>query len=82
MPTMIDTVKKWIGQIVEVGLLLIALGIVLQILFGSGGQPVFFVGGIVTNLMFLIDQLGANGLVGLIALAIILWLFMKKAPEA
>jgi hypothetical protein len=79
---MIDTVKKWIGQIVEVGLLLIALGIVLQILFGSGGQPVFFVGGIVTNLMFLIDQLGANGLVGLIALAIILWLFMKKAPEA
>lgn len=82
MPTMIDTVKKWIGQIVELGLLLIALGIVMQILFGSGGQPVFFVGGIVTNLMSLIDQLGANGLVGLIALAIILWLFMKKAPEA
>ena len=82
MPTMLDTVTKWIGQIVEVGLLLVALGIVLQILFGSGGEPIFFVGNIVTNLVLLIGQLGENGLVGLIALAIILWLFMKKAPEA
>ncbi len=82
MPTMLDTVKKWIGQVVEVGLLLVALGIVLQILFGSGGTPVFFVGHIVTNLTDLIGTLGENGLVGLIALAIILWLFMKKAPEA
>jgi len=82
MPTMLDSVKKWIGQVVEVGLLLIALGIVLQILFGSGGQPIFFVGNIVSNLIVLINQLGQNGLVGLIALAIILWLFMKKAPNA
>jgi|TARA_B110000263_G_C14916822_1_gene332964 hypothetical protein len=79
---MLDNVKKWIGQIVEVGLLLVALGIVAQILFGSNGQPVFFVGGIVSNLLGLIDQLGDNGLVGLIALAIILWLFIKKAPNA
>ncbi len=82
MPTMLDSVKKWIGQVVEVGLLLVALGIVLQILFGSGGQPIFFVGNIVSNLIVLINQLGQNGLVGLIALAIILWLFMKKAPNA
>ena len=54
----------------------------MQILFGSGGTPVFFVGHIVTNLTDLIGTLGDNGLVGLIALAIILWLFMKKAPEA
>jgi len=79
---MLDNVKRWIGQVVEVGLLLVALGIVMQILFGSGGQPVFFVGGIVTNLLALIDQLGDNGLVGLIALAIILWLFIKKTPNA
>jgi hypothetical protein len=40
MPTMLDTVKRWIGQIVEVGLLLIALGIVLEIL----GRPFWFRG--------------------------------------
>ena len=78
---MMDTVKKWIGELVEVGLLLIALGIVVQILFGSDGGSVFFVGGIVSNLTSLIDSLGSNGLVGLIALGIILWLFMKKTPK-
>jgi hypothetical protein len=80
MPTMLDTVKKWISQIVEVGLLLIALGIVIEIIFGS--NQAFFVGNIVNNLTSLIGNLGDDGLVGLIALAIILWLFMKKAPEA
>ena len=77
---MLDTVKKWISQIVEVGLLLIALGIVIEIIFGS--NQAFFVGNIVNNLTSLIGNLGDDGLVGLIALAIILWLFMKKAPDA
>jgi hypothetical protein len=77
---MLDTVKKWISQIVEVGLLLIALGIVIEIIFGS--NQAFFVGNIVNNMTTLIGNLGDDGLVGLIALAIILWLFMKKAPEA
>ena len=80
MPTMLDTVKKWISQIVEVGLLLIALGIVIEIIFGS--NQAFFVGNIVNNMTTLIGNLGDDGLVGLIALAIILWLFMKKAPDA
>jgi hypothetical protein len=77
---MLDTVKKWISQIVEVGLLLIALGIVIEIIFGS--NQAFFVGNIVNNMTTLIGNLGDDGLVGLIALAIILWLFMKKAPDA
>jgi hypothetical protein len=77
---MLDTVKKWISQIVEVGLLLIALGIVIEIIFGS--NQAFFVGNIVNNMTTLIGNLGDDGLVGLIALAIILWLFMKKTPEA
>jgi hypothetical protein len=77
---MLDTVKKWISQIVEVGLLLIALGIVIEIIFGS--NQAFFVGNIVNNMTSLIGNLGDDGLVGLIALAIILWLFMKKAPDA
>jgi len=72
---MLDTVKKWISQIVEVGLLLIALGIVIEIIFGS--NQAFFVGNIVNNMTTLIGNLGDDGLVGLIALAIILWLFMK-----
>ena len=56
---------------------LVALGLVIGILFG--GDIVFF-DQISDNLVALIDKLGQNGLVGLIALAIILWLFSKRNP--
>lgn len=70
-----EKIKKWIGEITEISLLLIALGIVGEILFGSA-LPVL--GGIVTNLTGLLNTLGENGLVGLVALAIILFLFHKR----
>ena len=73
-----EAIKKWLGELTEVALLLIALGIVIQILFG-GSQAVPFVGGIVTNLTALIQTLGDKGLVGLIALGIIIYLFRKRA---
>ena len=74
----LERVKRWVGQITELGLLLVALGIVLQILFGQTVS--FMTGDIVGNLITLIKALGDNGIVGLIALAIILWLFAKRGP--
>jgi hypothetical protein len=74
---LIDKFKKWIAQITELGLLLIALAIVLQILVGTN---IVFFGDVVGNLTNLIGNLGDNGLVGLIAIAIILWLFAKRSP--
>ncbi len=74
----LERVKRWVGQITELGLLLVALGIVLQLLFG--GTVAFITGDIVGNLITLIKALGDNGIVGLIALAIILWLFSKRTP--
>jgi len=74
----LERVKRWVGQVTELGLLLVALGIVLQILFGA--TVAFITGDIVGNLITLITALGDNGVVGLIALAIILWLFSKRAP--
>jgi len=70
-----EQIKQWIGEITEISLLLIALGIAAEILFGSA-VPV--VGGIVTNLTGLLNTLGENGLVGLVALVIILFLFHKR----
>ena len=71
----LNEVKKWLGEITEIFLLLVALGVVLEILFG---QQVSFFKGIVTNLTALIKEFGDNGLVGLIALGIILYLFQKR----
>ncbi len=74
-----EAIKKWLGELTEVALLLVALGIVIQILFGgASGTAIPFFGGIVTNLTALISSLGQNGVVGLIALGIILFLFRKR----
>ena len=73
---MLNKVKGFLREVTEVGLVLIALGIVLQILFGSS---VAFIGGnIVGNLTGLIGALGSNGLVGLIALAVIIWIYQRR----
>ena len=75
--TFLDKIKGWLAESVEVGLLLVALGIVLQILIGP---KMMFLGDVVGNLTGLIAKLGENGLVGLIAISIILWLFAKRSP--
>ena len=71
----IQTIKAWIGALTELALMLLALAIVLAILVGSN-LPFF--GGVTANIMSWVKDLGANGLVGLIALGIILWLFSKR----
>jgi len=71
--------KKWLAEITEIALLLIALGVAVEILFGSS---VPFIGGVVGNMTALLKTLGDNGLVGLIALGIILFLFHRKKSVA
>ncbi len=79
MMRVLEETKKWLGEITEIALLLIALGVAVEILFG---QTVPFFGGVVTNLTALLNTLGQNGLVGLIALSIILFLFHRKRVVA
>ena len=74
---LLEEAKRWIAEITEIFLLLIALGITIEILFG-GETTIPFFGGIVENVTGLISQLGDNGIVGLIALAIIFFLFRRR----
>jgi hypothetical protein len=71
----LHTVKNWVGALTDVGLMLLALAIVCALLVGAN---VPFFGGVVTNIMGMVGDLGKNGLVGLIALAIIMWLFSHR----
>jgi hypothetical protein len=75
----LDEVKKWVGELTEVFLLLIALGVVVQILCGP---EVPFFGQIVANLTAFLSTLGENGFIGLIALGIIVWLFRRRTIPA
>ena len=71
----LNSVKNWIGALTEVALMLLALAIVCALLVGSN-LPFF--GNVVGNIMALVKDLGSNGLVGLIALGLILWLFSSR----
>jgi hypothetical protein len=73
----IQTMKSWIGALTELGLMLLALGIVCALLVG--GQNLPFFGNVTGNIMTFVKDLGANGLVGLIALGLILWLFANRS---
>lgn len=71
----VKNVKAWIGAITDMGLMLLALAIVASLLVGAN-LPFF--GAVVGNIVALIKDLGANGLVGLITLGVIIWLFSKR----
>jgi ABC-type enterochelin transport system permease subunit len=72
----IGHMKRWIGGLTDIGLMLLGLAIVAALLVG--GQLPFF-GGVVANIIAMVNQMGSNGLVGLIALGIIVWLFSKRS---
>ena len=76
MQKMYDSVKRFLVQVTEMGLLLIALAVVAGVSVGPGNVP--FVGEVVSNLTALIKSLGDSGIVGLIAVGIIIWLLSKR----
>ncbi len=71
----LHTVKNWIGALTEVLLMLLALGIAAALL---AGPNVPFIGNVVGNIVNIVKELGSQGLVGLIALGLILWLFSHR----
>ena len=68
-------ISGWIKQVTNIGLGLIALGVVLQILFGAAipFMPMDVVGSVVT----LVKALGSEGLVGLVAIWVLWGIYSK-----
>ena len=66
----------WIIGLTHISVMLLTLGIVWQVLFGSA---VPFIGGdVVGNIIGIVAQLGNAGLTGLIALVVVFWLFRHQ----
>ena len=69
---MLDKAVGWMRSLTEAGIALIALAVVLQIIW-PGAAAIPFIGvDIVGNVLALVGKLGAEGLVGLIAVWV-LW---------
>ena len=60
-------IKGWIGELTDIAVALVALGVAAGVVFGD----VPFVGAVLGNLIDLINSLGDNGVVGIIVLAIL-----------
>ena len=72
----IKNVSAWIRGLTEVGLSIVALGVVFQIIFGA--NVVFLPNDILGNVISFVKALGGEGLVGLIALWILWGIYNKK----
>ena len=76
----LDSVKRWVGALAELGISIIALGVVLQVLFGDGtGAVPFLPVDVLGSVIGFVDALGSQGLVGLVALAILWWAYNKRS---
>lgn len=67
----LNSLKDIIGSLTGIIVALVALGVAAGVVFGD----VPFVGGVLDNLLALVNNLGENGLVGLIVLAVLLDLY-------
>ena len=67
----LDSIRRWVGALAELGISIIALGVVLQVLFGDGtGAVPFLPVDVLGSVIGFVDALGSQGLVGLVALGI------------
>ena len=65
-----------LNGIIDIGIKLIAAGVILQILFGAAVP--FLAIDVTASVIKFVGALGSLGLVGLAALAVIYWSFTKK----
>jgi hypothetical protein len=72
-------IYELLAQLIEISLLLVAFGIVVEILFGSVA-PIG--SGIVTNLVAILGDFGENGFTGLLALCIVIYIFKRAGAFA
>ena len=71
----VTTIRSWITGISTVAVSLLGLAIILQVLFGS--DVAFVPVDVIGNISGLVASLGSSGLVGLITVGIIYWIFQR-----
>ena len=72
----LQTARTWVGELTEMSLGLLALAVVLQVLFGA--TVPFFPVDVIGSVVEVTNQLGSEGLVGLVAVWVLVALFGRK----
>ena len=75
MKNAMDTIKSRAWGFIDLMRIFIAVGVLVQVIFGDGAG---WFDGVVGRLMGLVSEFSSGGFVGLIALVIVLSLFNKR----
>ena len=67
----------WANQLTEIGISVIALGVVVEVLFNGANIPFWPEVSVVDNIMAILGSLNAEGLLGLVG-AFVLYYIIKK----
>ena len=74
----ISKIKSWAAALADVGVSLIALGIVLEVLFSGQNVPFWPNISVIDNVQSIIAGFRAQGLVGLVAVWVLYSIYTKK----
>ena len=74
----ISKIKSWAAALADVGVSLIALGIVLEVLFSGQNVPFWPDINVIANVQNIIAGFSAQGLVGLVAVWVLYSIYTKK----
>ena len=77
MMKVLDNGVSLMKKLTDVGLTLLALGVVLQVLFGATAVP-FMPVDVVGSVVNVTSQLGSEGLVGLVAVWVLASLYSRE----
>ena len=74
----LNKIKAWASTLADVGVSLIALGIVLEVLFNGQGIPFWPDISVIGNVQSIIAGFSAQGLLGLVAIWVLYHIYNKK----
>ncbi|MAH03098.1 MAG: hypothetical protein CMI70_04935 [Candidatus Pelagibacter sp.] len=75
MKNWINTVKYYLGQFVELGVLLLAVSIFAELLFGP--NVAFFGSQVTKNFITLLDSIGDQGIAALLIIFAVIFVYRK-----
>ena len=75
MISVITTVTRYLNKFLEVGILLLAISVIAEIVFGP--EVAFFGSQVTTNLINLLNALGEQGIAALIIVLAVIFAYRK-----
>ena len=73
-----NSIKKWAGDLADVGVSLIALGVVMEVLFNGQNAPFWPDISVIGNIQTIIAGFSEQGLIGLVAVWILYHIYNRK----